>query len=114
MIFETNMSIAIKTIERNYIIKNLSVFNLNKINENSTSLKVNFINNKILSLKVKCAFCENIHHYRYSVGELIRKDITIGGCEILGFPMLYIGDYKILEDEILKYSKVNTQIYAMV
>ncbi|EDK35699.1 hypothetical protein [Clostridium kluyveri] len=114
MIFETNMGIAIKTLEGNYILKNFSAFNLNKINENSTSLNVSFLNNKILSLKIKCIFCENTHYYKYSIGELIRKDMIIGGCDMLGLPILYIGNCKIIENEILKHNKVNTRIYAMI
>ncbi|WP_368489528.1 hypothetical protein [Clostridium sp. BJN0013] len=114
MIFETNKCIVIKTPEGNHIVKNFSAFNLNKINENSTFLKVSFLNNKMVSLKVKCIFCENTHYYRYSIGDLIKKDMIIGGCDILGLPILYIGNCKMIEDEILKYTKVNTRIYAMI
>lgn len=114
MIFETNMGIAIKTLEGNYILKKFSLFNLNKIKENSTFLDMSFLNNKILSLKIKCVFCENIHHYKYSIDEFIRKDMIIGGCDALGLPILYIGNCKVVEKEIIKYNKVNTRIYAMI
>lgn len=114
MIFQTDMSIAVKTIEGNYSIKNFSAFNLNKINEESTCLSMSFLNNKILTLKVNCMLCENIHYYKYNISELIRKDITIGGCDVLGFPILYIGNCKAIENEILKYNKANTRIYALI
>ncbi|WP_333859662.1 hypothetical protein [Clostridium sp.] len=114
MIFETNMGIAIKTLEGNYAFKSFSLFNLNKINKDFTSLDVSFLNNKILSLRVKCIFCESIHHYKYSIRELIRKGMIIGGCDVLGLPILYVGNCEIIEKEIVKYNKVNTRIYAMI
>lgn len=114
MIFETNISIAVVNTTGKYCIKDFSIFDTNKINESFTSLKVNFINNKVLLLKIKCGLCGNIHYYKCDINKLIKKSIIIKGCELLGIPILYMGNRKSIEEKILKYSQVNKKIYAMI
>ncbi|MCC9293683.1 hypothetical protein ACFHWD_05045 [Clostridium sp. MT-14] len=114
MILQTNISVAARNSEGKYDIKNFSVFDVNKINESFTSLKISLVNNKILLLSVQCELCGNIHYFRYNINYLVRKDIIIGGCEILGFPILYIGNYNVIKNKILKYNEIKEKIYALI
>lgn len=114
MIFQTNISIAVKNLEEKYDIKNFSIFDVNKINKSFTSLKINFINNKTLLIGVKCEFCGNVHYYKYNINHLIKKDIIIGGCEVLGFPILYIGNYNTIKNRISRHNEIVENTYALI
>ncbi|AZV55293.1 hypothetical protein [Clostridium sp. AWRP] len=114
MVFETNISIAIINPEGKYCMKDFSIFDTNKINESFTSLKVSYINNGVLSLKIKCGLCGSIHYYKYNINKVVKKNIIIGGCELLGFPIFCIGNRKSVEEKILRYTRANKKIYAMI
>ncbi len=114
MIFETNISIAVINAEGKYYIKDFSIFDTNKINESFTSLRVNSISNGVLSLKIKCELCGSIHYYKYDINKVVKKNIIIGGCELLGLPVFFMGNRKSVEEKILSYNQANKKIYAMI
>ncbi|MCI1945290.1 hypothetical protein [Clostridium luticellarii] len=114
MIFETNISIAVKNSREKYDIKNFSIFDINDINESFPSLKISFVNSKILLVGVKCGLCGDIHYYRYSINELIKKAVVIGGCEMLGFPILYIGNYDVIKSRISRHNEIQEKMHALV
>ena len=114
MIFNTDMSIALKNFYGQYDLKNFSLFEINKINESFTSLKVKIQNNEEIILKIKCPLCGNYHQYKYSVNEFARRKIIIGGCEVLGLPLFYIGNHYKVKQKISRIDGINKEVCAMI
>lgn len=114
MLLNTDVSIALKSFYGDYDINIFSLFETNRINENFTSLKVKVQNNRQIILKVKCDLCGKDHYYKYSVNEFIRRKLIVGGCEVLGEPLFYIGNYDKVNQKITQFKNVNRDIYAMI
>jgi hypothetical protein len=114
MLFNTDMSIALKNFYGHYDINRFSLFETNKINENFTSLKVKVQNNREIILKVKCPLCGNYHCYRYSINEFVKRKLIIGGCEALGEPLFYIGNYDKVNEKVNQFKSTNKKMYAMI
>lgn len=114
MLFKTDISIALKNFQGRYDFKKFSLFETTKINESFTSLQVSVINNKMVVIKVKCALCGNNHYYRYNISEFVKKNLIVGGCEVLGFPLFYIGNYDKVRRKVVKHNETNKKMYAMM
>lgn len=114
MLLNTDTSIALKNLYGYYDINGFSLFEINKINESFTSLKVKVQNNREIILKVKCPTCGNYHHYRYSINEFIKRKLIVGGCEALGEPLFYIGNYDKVNQKVNQFKNINKRIYAMI
>lgn len=113
MLLDMDISIALKNFYGSYDVKSFSLFKASKINENFPSLKVKAIN-KGINIEVNCSICGNYHYYRYSFNEFIKKDLIVGGCEVLGVPLFYIGSYIEVKQIIDRYNNVNKDLYAMM
>lgn len=113
MLFNTDISIALKNFQGFYDIETFSVFEINKINKNFTSLEIKNYN-KAIFFKVKCPHCGKHHNYKYSINEFIKKELIIGGCEVLGLPLFYMGDYNRVNKRVSRYNNINKQLYAMI
>lgn len=114
MIFNAYMSIAVKNFYDQYDIGFISLFELDKVNESFTSLKVKLENNKEILLKISCPICGNYHYYRYSINEFMKKKLIFGGCEVLGVPLFYIGNEDEVRKKVNKYNSINKKVYAMI
>lgn len=114
MILNANMSIAVKNFYDQYDIEVFSLFELNRVNETFTSLTVKVQNNKEVVLKISCPVCGNYHYYRYAIGEFVKRKLIVGGCEVLGVPLFYIG----YEHEVIKkanrHNSINKRICATI
>lgn len=113
MLFNTDISIALKNFQGFYDLKTFSLFDMNKINENFTSLEIKNCGKTIL-FKVKCPYCGKYHNYKYGINEFVKKDLIIGGCEVLGLPLFYAGHYSKVNKRISRYNNANKQLYAMI
>lgn len=114
MLLDSNISIAIKDESGKYIIKNTCFFKLKELNKEITSLNsIKIFNGEIL-FNICCPLCGESHCYTYSLKELISRDILIGGCDEIGIPVFYIGNYEKIRKRILNYDNINKDIYAMI
>lgn len=113
MLFNTDISIALKNFEGFYDLETFSIFETNKISENFTSLEIKNCN-KIISFKVRCPHCGKYHNYKYSINEFIKKELIVGGCEILGLPLFYMGNYNKVNKKVSRHNNINKQLYAMI
>lgn len=114
MLLNVDVSIALKNFYGYYDINRFSLFETDRINENFTSLKVKVQNNREIILKVKCPVCGKYHYYRYSVNEFVRRKLVIGGCEVFGEPLFYIGKYDKVNQKISQFKNLNSKLYAMI
>lgn len=108
------MSIAFKDAWCQYHIKQFSLFKIDKLNTTLEGIEIKMNKNRELTLKVKCPICGGYHRYCYSINELVKREIIIGGCEVIGCPLFYIGDKSKVEVHINKINEVNRQVYAMI
>lgn len=114
MIFNAYISIAVKNFYDQYDVGSFSLFELNRVNESFTSLRVKLQNNKEILLRVSCPVCGNSHYYRYSINEFMKKKLTVGGCEVLGIPLFYIGNEDEVRKKVSKHNGINKKVYAMI
>lgn len=114
MIFNTNISIAAKDSYGQYEIRELSIFNLEKVNANFPSFEIKPYKNKEVSFKVKCPLCGEYHHYNYSIVDFIKREMVMGGCETLRMPIFFIGNKLSIEKRINKQKETIRKAYAMI
>ncbi|MCR1935604.1 hypothetical protein ACQX0N_05455 [Clostridium tepidum] len=114
MIIQTELGIAVKNIFGKYEIVDFSLFNTSKINEYGLGLIVNKNNKGNITVNSKCHICNNIHKYNYSIDDFLKREIIVGGCEILGVPLFYIGNKCIIEERVYKQNKIFDKIYMMI
>lgn len=114
LLLNSNRYIAFKNYFGQYEIKEFSLFRLEKVYEGFTHLKINIIKNKEILISMKCPICDEIHTYNYNIDELLKRELLVGGCEIMGTPLFYIGSKKNVEEYVLKYNEINKKIYAMI
>lgn len=43
-----------------------------------------------------------------------KREIIVGGCEILGIPLFYIGNKSTIEERVYKQNQIFDKIYMMV
>lgn len=113
MVLNTNISIALKDFNGCYVLQKFSIFETNELNKSFSSLGVE-IYDKTLCFKVKCSLCGKYHYYKYNINELIKKGLTVGGCEVLGLPLFYIGRYEKVNQIVSRHNNINKQICAML
>ncbi|WP_127837046.1 hypothetical protein [Clostridium prolinivorans] len=114
MLLTTDISIALKNHYGQYEIKEISLFELNKLKNSFLNLDVRLNKNKEVSFRLKCPLCGEYHYYKYNINEILKRDMVIGGCEILGMPLFFIGDCRKVNWRIKKYNQINKSIYAMI
>ncbi len=113
MLMDMDVSMAIKNIYGQYDIKSFSLFEIEKINGSFTYFKVKVTNGWIV-IRIKCSLCDNYHCYRYSVNEFVRRELIIGGCESLGLPLFYIGNYNKVKEIVDKCNDINKNLRVMM
>lgn len=107
MLINTHVSIALKNFYGQYDLKRFSLFEINKIHENFTSLRIKIYDNKEIVVKIKCPLCEKHHYYKYNINEFMNRDLIAGGCEVLGMPLFYMGNYNKVSRRVNKYNGIN-------
>lgn len=114
MLFNTEISIALKDSFGRYEIIDFSIFDFTKINNRYNWLQIKLNKNKQIVFNVKCILCGKNHYYRYSVCDIVKRDILIGGCEVLGIPLFYIGNKEKVLQKIGRYVESNSIISSMI
>lgn len=114
LLFDSEISIGYKDYSGQYKISRFSLFELEKMNNESSYLEIKLLKSKEISIKYKCPFCCNIHKFSYTISDFVKREIVVGGCENLGLPLFFIGNRENIEQIVEKYRKVNEKLYAML
>ncbi|MGE5626807.1 MAG: hypothetical protein ACM3X7_01690 [Solirubrobacterales bacterium] len=114
MILKTVKTIALKNSNGGYDIKNISIFRAEDFNVCFSLTHSKSCKGKKVIIKVKCPLCGNDHSYTYCTSDFIRRDLIIGGCEIMGTPLFYLGDENKVKDKINRINKYEKKIYAYI
>ncbi|NEZ47412.1 hypothetical protein FDF74_09420 [Clostridium niameyense] len=114
MALQTELAIAIKNEFCEYDIVDFSLFNISKINYSNTLLKITKHKFNNIYFNVKCPLCGNIHKYNYNIVEFLKRDMIVGGCEVLGSPLFYIGKKEMVEKRANKYNEISRSLYMMM
>ena len=109
LILNSEISIALKNYCGQFNLINFSIFEIGKINSRLDLLKVRLVKHNVLLFKINCPVCGNKHYYRYSICEFLKREILIGGCEVYGTPLFYIGNNKKIIKKVNTYNKVVAQ-----
>lgn len=114
MLVDTEVSAAFKNSLGQYEVKRMSIFSIADIHKYFIGLDIKCNFNGEMELKVKCPLCGEYHFYSYDIVSVIKGGMVIGGCEILGYPVFFIGNKKKIEEKINRYKEVNKKIQAML
>lgn len=114
MIFNTNIAIALKNFSGEYEIKELTIFEMENLNKSFPSIEVNINKSTEIVMKVKCPLCLGYHFYNYTVNDIIKRHMVIGGCEELGIPIFFIGKSNNVEQKVSEYKQSIKELYAMI
>lgn len=114
MILNTLISIAFKNMDDEYDIKEISLFEIDKISKSIPDLDIKINKNREVNIKLKCRLCDAWHYYEYNLNELLKRDMTILGCETYGRPLVIIGNTNKVKEFVCNYKEVNRKIYAMI
>lgn len=114
LLLDNDMSIALKNNWGEYRIEEFTLFNLEKLNRDCNRFHIKLSRNRELKLIIKCPICGGYHSYSYSINELVRSDVIIGGCEIMGSPLFYIGNRDNVKCHINRFNEINKKVYAMI
>lgn len=114
MLLNTEVSFALKNTFGQYEIKDLSLFEMDKVTKDFPGIEMYSNRNKELSFKLRCPLCGENHSYSYSVNDLLKRDMVIGGCENLGMPLFFIGNQVKVHQRIKSFRDVNKNLAAMI
>ena len=114
MIFDTSIAMALKNSNGQYKICELTIFEIESINNKFPSIKIKVNKNNELIMKVKCSLCGEYHFYHYNINELMKRNMVIGGCEQLALPIFFIGKNQKVIEKVNEHRKAIEKIYAMI
>lgn len=114
MIYNTELKIAVKNCAGRYCSKDTSIFELTNVTEHIPSLYIAINRQREIVVKVKCPICGEEHKYTYNIKDLLKRQMSIGGCEITGEPVCFIGKALKVSKFISKYDMISEKIYAMI
>jgi hypothetical protein len=110
----TELSIALKDNSGLYRMCSVSLFSLNEITKVFPGVTFKKIDNKELAFNAVCTICGEEHRYIYSLGDLVKRDMLIGGCYVTGKPVFIIGKYSKIESFINRHNEISKQICEMM
>lgn len=114
MLYNTELRIAIKDVENRYNSMDTSVFQLENFENHLPNFQLRITKPKEIDIDIKCPICGECHESKYSLSDLIRKQMIIGGCEVTGLPIYFIGKPIKVSKYINRYNEINNKIYAML
>ncbi|WP_138990623.1 hypothetical protein [Clostridium arbusti] len=114
LIYDTNLSLALKSEIGQYEIKKIVLFGINNSDTKFENLYIKYTGNREIKFKVKCPICHKYHYYTYKLEDFFKKTILIGGCEVLGDPIFFVGKTKQINERINKYMKIKNKVCAMI
>lgn len=114
MIFDTNIAMALKNSNGQYEVEELTIFEIESMNTRFPSLNIEFHRGNEIAIEVKCSLCGESHIYNYSIIELLKRNMVIGGCEQLALPIFLIGKNSKVIAKVNEHRQTIEKIYAMI
>lgn len=114
LLYDTNLSLALKNEMGQYEINDFILFQINKSSNKFRDINIKYTINKEIRFKVKCPICSKYHYYNYSLDNFFKRKMIIGGCELLGEQIFFIGKTKKVYERINKYMEIKNRAYAML
>jgi hypothetical protein len=110
LVYNTDICIAYKDRLGIYKFDNATIFNLYK----SYPLGSFERNGKNLRIVMKCPICDEEHVFEYHINDLLKRKMTIGGCELVNKPIFVFGSPAMVLSFIKRNNEINKMIYAML
>lgn len=114
MLIDSKISFALKDPCGQYEIKEISIFEIDKVYKAFPYMEIKSKRNKELSFTMKCPLCEESHSFKYNINEFFKREVVIGGCESFGIPLFYIGNQRKVHERIKKFNEFKSASYAMI
>jgi hypothetical protein len=111
MIFNTEFSIALKNNFGQYCSKSFSVFEFERVICEFPSLEMKLNRSREFLFKVKCPICGEDHLYKYDCSDFVKREVVIGGCEVTGMPIFYIGKDRNVSERVNKFNEIYKKVY---
>ena len=114
LLYDTNLSLALKSEIGQYEVKDFVLFQAKNGSSKFENLYIKYTKNKEIRFKVKCPLCNKYHYYTYSLDVFFKREMIIGGCELLGEQIFFVGRTKKVHERINKYMDIRNKMYAML
>lgn len=114
MLYNFDIRIAVKDSRNCYKSYDLSIFKLKSISDYLPSVNAKINRSKKIYVRYNCPICGEEHECNYNIKDLLRKQLIIGGCDITGSPVYFIGNPIKVSKYISKYNEINNKVYAML
>ena len=114
MIFDTNIAMALKNSKGEYKIEELTIFEIESMNNRFPSLNIELNKGNEIVIMAKCPLCGEGHLYHYNVNELLKRNMVIGGCEQLALPIFFIGKNQKVIQKVTEHRQTIKRIHAMI
>jgi hypothetical protein len=114
LLYDTQISFALKNILGQYEINEFSLFEIDKISKKFPNLNISISRQKEVGFRIECPLCGEYHKYSYNLNEFVKREMVIGGCEVLGIPLFYIGNKFKVFQRVSKINEVNKNVSAMI
>ena len=114
LLYDTNLSLALKNEIGQYEVREFILFEINNSSIKFEKIHIKYTKNKEIRFKVKCPICNKYHYYTYSLDNFFKREMIIGGCDLLGEQIFFIGKTKKVYERINKYMEIKNKVYAML
>ncbi|HCW04010.1 MAG TPA: hypothetical protein DGK91_05415 [Clostridium sp.] len=114
MLYNFDFRIAVKDKKNCYKTYDVSIFKLKSISDYLPNINTITTRSRKIYVKYKCPICGEEHENNYSIKDLLRKQLIVGGCELTGSPVYFIGKPIKVSKYISKYNEINSKVYAML
>ncbi|CAM2755694.1 hypothetical protein HAHI6034_04270 [Hathewaya histolytica] len=108
-----DLTLALKKNDNNYDINDINLFNLKENNIYGQKIKIYKNKNGDITFQVFCNMCEEEHIYILNLKSVLKKDVSILGCHLLGIPLVIIGKKEVVNKLALHHNYMNYKIEAI-
>jgi hypothetical protein len=105
---------ALKNSNGQYEVAELTIFEIESMNSRFPSLNIEIHKGNEIAIVAKCSLCGESHIYNYSINELLKRNMVIGGCEQLALPIFLIGKNNKVITKVNEHRQTIEEIYAMI
>lgn len=114
LVYNTELSVAIRYDNGDYYKVDTSIFELAGIINYMDSLSISINKYREMTIQVKCPVCGDVHSHTYSIADVLKRKMSIFGCELTGLPICIVGKSDKVTRFIDKQKEINEKLYAML